>query len=305
MDDIDLIYIAGYGRSGSTLLDITVSNDSSCTSIGAGAHVFEWFVNDGQCACGDPVRRCPIWSRVGSRIDETFPDRDMIDLLRIQRRVEGRRRYLLPWPGRGVRRADWDVYRRANRLVLEEVSRAAGVKAIVDSSGTSGQCMGRAGALSRLDGVNVKLMKLTRDPRAVVSSALRKPGSPEREQSRLPPLLQTVKVALSWSLSSAASDRIGSRPEIVPCRIRYEDFVRSPTDELERMARELELDFGSVIGRLENGEPLRPRHNIAGNRLRFEEAIHIRSNTSYSLDSPYFAVASALTLPLRRLYRYD
>jgi hypothetical protein len=58
-------YIAGPGRSGSTLLDITLGQADGFVSVGELRNIWaRGFGEDWPCGCGLPVRRCPFWSAV-------------------------------------------------------------------------------------------------------------------------------------------------------------------------------------------------------------------------------------------------
>src|SRR5699024_1269371 len=63
-----IIYIAGSGRSGSTITDILLSQGKSATGAGELARVFTLgWTNNEYCACGEMALECPFWSQVKKR----------------------------------------------------------------------------------------------------------------------------------------------------------------------------------------------------------------------------------------------
>ena len=65
---VKVIYIAGYGRSGSTILDIALSQAREVFGAGEitalSRHV--WTENE-YCACGVPIRSCELWQAIVAR----------------------------------------------------------------------------------------------------------------------------------------------------------------------------------------------------------------------------------------------
>ena len=57
-----ILYIAGYGRSGSTVLNIILGNHSSITSVGELSFLPEdWTNHHRVCSCGAPYHTCEFW----------------------------------------------------------------------------------------------------------------------------------------------------------------------------------------------------------------------------------------------------
>src|SRR5438105_3013640 len=57
-----IVYIAGYSRSGSTILDILLGNHSQVISTGELVYLFEdWNNPTRSCTCGKPYGNCSFW----------------------------------------------------------------------------------------------------------------------------------------------------------------------------------------------------------------------------------------------------
>src|SRR6266513_2914097 len=63
--DIRVIFILGYTRSGSTLLEQLLSIAPGTVSVGEMAYLWEQSVrNDSYCGCGSKWATCPFWTSV-------------------------------------------------------------------------------------------------------------------------------------------------------------------------------------------------------------------------------------------------
>lgn len=61
-DKIKIIYIAGFGRSGSTLLDLIISTSNKVFSVGEIYNFNDIMRRDAPCACGENVADCNVWN---------------------------------------------------------------------------------------------------------------------------------------------------------------------------------------------------------------------------------------------------
>ena len=60
-----VVYIMGYGRSGSTILDTILGNHPDLESVGELLHAVRLaFLEDEFCACGQRASECPFWTEV-------------------------------------------------------------------------------------------------------------------------------------------------------------------------------------------------------------------------------------------------
>ena len=61
----EILNIAGYGRSGSTLVDITIGNHSDYQSLGELTNFINHSIlNKEYCSCVVPVDECKFWSNI-------------------------------------------------------------------------------------------------------------------------------------------------------------------------------------------------------------------------------------------------
>jgi hypothetical protein len=83
-------------------------------------------------------------------------------------------------------------------------------------------------------------------------------------------------------------------------RVRYEDFVERPLQQVERLVRQLKLPEG-----LPTAEDLPTGRMFQGNRLREREKISISGQPSKQhVTGPWLVVSTILQAPLLLLYGY-
>ena len=105
---IDVLYIAGYGRSGSTVLDMLLGSNPHMISMSELTHIFDFWEINSECSCGKPFRECDFWNRVFENIDTT-------GAAKATRRIQ-----VMPlWLSAVFQRRERKQYARAWRQLLE------------------------------------------------------------------------------------------------------------------------------------------------------------------------------------------
>src|SRR5580692_3233646 len=86
-----VLYIAGTGRSGSTLLASLLGEVDGVFSAGEVRYLWQRGLAESRlCGCGVPVRECLIWSRVlaeSGHLDSPEPGRGVVSLLKRTGRI--------------------------------------------------------------------------------------------------------------------------------------------------------------------------------------------------------------------------
>lgn len=299
-----VIFLMGYGRSGSTFLDILLNNASPVTSVGALCHYWTWLEEEKSCACGSRLPDCRFWGEIVRRHLRRLPRDDPARWNEVQEEVERRSRLPRLLTGR-LPAGLVERYREATETLLAEIGARIDGPAVVDSSGSGARSTGRAYALVRHTDADVRVVHLVRDGRAVVWSSLKGPGSPERPAVELPRPLKAARAGAAWSLANALCEWMARElgPERV-IRLRYEDVATRPARELRRLASFCGLELDDLVAKVEADAPLSVGHNVAGNRLRFRDEIRIRPDFSWrrEMSAPYRWGLTAELAPL--LFRY-
>lgn len=303
---IDVVFIGGYGRSGSTLLHRLLGSIPGFVAVGELRHVWERGYGDDQlCGCGTPFRSCPFWKAVtveafGSEIDVAQARR----IFALKRSVERPRRthqIRLGLAGAPYRRRR-DAYLRILADLYAAVATVSGARVIVDS--TKDPTHGFA--LARTAGVRLRTVHLVRDSRATVHSWLRRRERPEVHWRReLMPVVHPVDAALRWSAANVLTELLrGIGGGYV--RLRYEDLAADPANQMRALLDRLGL--GGTPTLLDGGAADLPQqHTVSGNPLRFADGpVTITPDLEWRTAMPAGRrrLVTALTAPLLLRYGY-
>ena len=301
-----MAYVLGWGRSGSTLLDTLLGAVDGVFSAGELRFLWQRGLVDGRkCGCGRLVTDCPVWLAV---LDRTFPDGSPVvsDLLDLQARCARFRhvgRLLIASPGRlqpPVERYT-DVLSRLYRAIAEET----GAAVVVDSSKWPTDV-----ALLRLTpGVDVVVIHLVRDPRAVAYSWQRTKVQPDRPKPGQMHKVGPVASSTRWLAWNAAAELLRTRlPAARWLTVRYEDFVAAPRTTVSAICAKLGLPSDITLPfRSEHQAVLAPNHTVAGNPSRFRTGeIVLRADDEWRRSQPrrQAVLSTVPALPLLPRYRY-
>ena len=237
-----VIYIAGYGRSGSTILDIALGQHPAI--FGAGEitaltrHVWE---RNEYCACGNPIQDCSLWSAIVQQwLDGQEPS--LIEYYSsLQRKFESNAGPIRLLSGKAGRRLFCDYAHHTMRL-FDAIASVSGNTTIIDSS----KIPWRAFALSRIKGIDLHVIHLVRDGRAVAWSLLQRYSRDVTAglQKDIQPK-STVRTALRWGFVNVATELLCRRLEPDRfLRMCYEDFTADPEVAFQRVGRSLGIDLG-------------------------------------------------------------
>lgn len=313
MSDVTVVYLGGFGRSGSTLVERVLGSAVGWVNVGELVDLARSVApGDELCGCGTPFSRCPFWSEVG---DVAFGGwtPELLERLTMMHRGSARQRHL---PGllakRGEPSADLTGLRDAYAQVYRAVAQVSGSDVVVDAS--KGPALGQA--LAGAPGVDLRVLNLVRDPRAVAwswSKVVERPhvssgssgSSAGEEMWRIPP----HRSAAQWAALQAEMHALSGLGGTPSARLRYEDFVVDPVASLCAATAQLGVPLAAddlppvVDGRIVLG----PSHGLSGNPGRFRSGpIELRRDDGWATEMPSAdqRLVTALTLPLLKVYGY-
>lgn len=262
-----VLFIAGEGRSGSTLLERVLARLPGVAAAGEVVHLWERGLRDDErCGCGAPFSVCPRWSAAGRQAFGGW-DRVDTDAAVALRWAVDRQRYL---PALVAPRGRFEARVRAYGDRLQRLYRAfaavSGATAVIDSS----KHVSTAFLLRQVPGIDLRVIHVVRDARGVANSWTRAVHRPEStEPGSLMPQYHPAHVAVKWvghNLGVHVLAALGT-PTV---RVTYEDLVAAPRPTLARLARRLDLDAAAVDDVVRDGVvDLGTDHTVAGNPMRF------------------------------------
>jgi hypothetical protein len=266
-------YITGYGRSGSTVFDIVLGDHPQIFGAGELTNLSRrvW-PNNEYCACGSAVQQCPFWSRVADRFLGKFGQDAFTTYARLQKwheRLDNVGRAPL-----GIGPAARHDYKQFTVSLFSIIAEESGKPVIMDSS----KLPGRATALMEMRDLDLRLIHLVRDGRAVAWSM-----SKRYEEDRKSGLERTLpgrpisRTALRWSVVNIGAEWVTSRAgRDRAARLRYETFVTEPVQELQRVGEVLGVDVQCLITKIEAGGAFTPGHVVAGSRWRMSGPLRLQ-----------------------------
>lgn len=304
--DWRVLYVIGWGRSGSTLLGNLVGELPGAISVGELRLVWKyWGTGQGVCGCGKTLRACEVWSRVYSLVvdGEAGPRIDPLSIVDCQQAVLRPRHFpglMGLTPLSRAQREALSTYSRAAGLLYKAIRQATDAQLIVDCSKlpTDGLVVASLPAVSSL------FLHLVRDPRATAFSWQRETDLQPGTHSRLPrhrPWLNAV----AWTYWNAAAEVMRRREdEMRWTRMRYEDLVRDPVRRLKSITGFLGYDSVDipVTG---HSARLGIHHTVGGNRARFATGtVELQEDNEWITRLPSSAKATNTVIPLPLLLRY-
>lgn len=224
MTKTKVVYLGGAGRSGTTFVSLLLAHNDDCFDLGQIRDLPDGIEKKHICSCGKPLVTCNFWGQAAARLVERFGihalDRFKAGLDVFSRAAE--------------RVDDW-----SSRAALEDLAQtqaefitlAAGLyrichdlsggKALIDSSKTPALAL----ALILSDEVDLYMLNLVRDPRAVCASWSKLTTNLEKLEGH----------QRAWNRRVM---RMAQVERLIPkefFRIRYEDFSTAPLPMVQKI----------------------------------------------------------------------
>jgi hypothetical protein len=302
---VKVLYIAGPGRSGSTILGNVLGEIEGFFHGGELNFIWEHnLIENRLCGCGAPFNRCEVW---GSVFEKAFGGMDGVDareMVRLQSSGTRTRHVPLMLSLRGRRTLSSRLGKYTVRLerLYRAMRESTESRVIVDSS----KMPSYGYALGMAPGVDLYVVHLVRDPRAVAYAWLKEPR-PDTDERAYMNRVNVVKSSLLWDAWNVSSEMLWRSSTGRYMRLRYEDFVAEP----RRVVGEILDMLGESAGWLpfvgEHGVELYSGHTVAGNPNRFRSGlVRLQRDDEWvsRMKSRDRTLVTLLTLPLLARYGY-
>jgi hypothetical protein len=306
-----VLYLAGMGRSGSTLTERLLGELPGVCAAGETVHLWQRGVTDDErCGCGVAFGRCDFWSAVAGVAFGGWAKLDVARIGTLRSRVD-RTRHIpllsLPSMPRAARR-DLAEYTSYYQRLYQAIAETSGCRTVVDSSKHASLAFG----LSHRADIDLRVIHLVRDSRAVAYSWSTWVGRPEAAAGSYMTRYSPVRAAREWDLQNGALQLL-ARGRTPVLRVRYEDLVSAVAPTLRLISRFAGLTADEPAlgfvggGQQEQWAELGAAHTAAGNPMRFttgKVAIRRDDRWQKALPDPQRRAVTALTLPLLSYYGY-
>ncbi len=279
-----VLVIAGWGRSGSTILANVLNSAPGVVTLGEINNIWQrGFADDLLCSCGQPFSSCPAWLPIAqaafgennSAVAEmaATASAGMGNTWLIKRRI--------PSLGRRYRN-DGDSYGRLLGKLYAAAAMETGAQLLVDASKSPWHCA----VAATLDDFDVSVLHLIRDPRGVAYSLRKKveyqSGDDKIQMDRHSP----TESSLAWVYRNrlVESEWRGSDNYL---QMRYEDFIANPKGSVQAIMELVGLPDLSAAFVGPNEVDIAPSHNISGNPVRFRKgAVMLRADDQWREQLP-------------------
>lgn len=303
---LKVVYVAGWGRSGTTLLDGILGSHDGVFSGGEIRYFWERGILGGRrCGCGERLRRCELWSDVLRAAYGSNPP-NARHVVRLQQQLARVRRTpeLIIEQRRGKQNELRTEYSALLSRLYHGIAEVTGARLIVDSSKRPSD-----GALvAAAPDIDCYLLHMVRDPRAVAFSWGRRRVQPDRDgrsEMMRHSAMESAKHWLGWNGAIEALRRcVGAEHYRL---LRYEDFVAAPRDRTSDILGMLDQPVEGDPFQGPNAVALSPNHTVSGNPGRFDTGVRqIVADTEWRerQSARERRLVTAVTLPLLRRYGY-
>lgn len=280
-----LLLIAGWERSGSTIVANVLGSTPGVVTVGEINNIWErGFGADLQCACGEHFGRCPFWAPIG---DDAFgAERPQI----AARAAEIISRMGNTWllrrrlPLLGARAADRGAPYAA---LLAPLYRAAfahsGARVLVDAS----KSPWHAAVADGLGEFDVRVLHLVRDPRGVAHSLRKKVRyDTDDDRSIYMDRHSATFSSLAWVYRGALIESTWGGTDRHRF-LRYEDFVDDPQRHVAELLDWLGVPDARPTFHPDGSVEVLLSHNISGNPVRFQRgAVQLRQDEAWRTALP-------------------
>jgi Sulfotransferase family len=306
-DTTRVVYVGGFGRSGSTLVERILGQLPGVCAVGEVVHLWQrGLVWDERCGCGESFSACPFWRQVGEMAFGGWDNVDADVVLDLGAHVD-RTRYI---PGLAAPRLAPRLARSARRYadyyaaVHSAVAAVSGASVVVDSSKNASL----AYVLRCQPEPDLRVLHVVRDSRGVAYSWTKQVSRPEATEAH-PEMLRyrPWRSAMLWDAQNASFTML-ARIGTPTLRVHYERLLADPLGTMRRICAFLDLpgaELDAFLG--PDSVKLAPAHTVSGNPMRFQTGtVPLRRDDAWrrQMRSADRRVVSALTLPLLLRYSY-
>ena len=312
--NIKVISIAGYGRSGTTILGNILGSIPGFFHTGETCFIWENGINNNRnCGCGAAFQQCPQWHNILENAYGNLEDLKEEDIKYLKQQGIPQNRDILPALVFGQEKEYLEsTYNKLKQYLINQeklyqsIANYTNCDVIVDSSKFPSYVY----LLNLISSIDLYVVHLVRDPRAVSYSwqkkRIRSDVSPDKKL--LQEQFKPTKVALQWNSWNLLLELFGSR-ELKEhyLFLKYEKFMQNPQQSIKNILemtgvanKELPFVDSSSVS-------LTVNHTIWGNPIRSKTGlVQLKTDEEWKVGilPSHKTIVTAITLPLLLKYRY-
>ncbi len=303
-DRVKILYITGWGRSGSTIIENILGQVKGFTAVGEIRYIWDrGLIQNQVCGCSTPFHDCEMWRKI---INEAFGDTTKIDAVQMDKLMTSQSRTLriLGLFLRGnenIKSLQTHEYLGFLKKLYASICHVTGSSIIVDSS----KFPAYGALLSLIPEFDVYYLHVIRDPRAVAYSWSKPkllPGT-----NRYMRTINPFESSLRWIYWNLVIESIGKRQPQKYKQFLYEDFILRPLDVMKEVLEMLEQGSQALPFINDHTVLLTSNHAISGNPGRFKLGdVAIVSDDRWITDMHPLSkwLVTIIVLPFLKYYGY-
>ncbi|GAA0750954.1 sulfotransferase [Psychroflexus lacisalsi] len=251
---INLIYLLGAGRSGTTLLATLLNNHDNIKTLGEVNQFYEFLEENKNCSCGKSLRNCTEWNVSANFLKSNISSRrHLIE----KEEAHGRIPRLL------IGKTINHQYLTIQEEVYSHIHQQRNCKWYLDSS----KYIARYLLLKKSKKLHIKGIYIVRDPRGVVYSFQKKVQTSKKPLSAL----------LYYNAINFFSELVYMKDNSI-LKIRYEDLVEKPKETLSKVYTHI---FEEQTAAEDFPEYFETPHIVGGNRMKTQKKIKIQPDKKW------------------------
>jgi hypothetical protein len=291
-----IVYIAGLGRSGSTIIDNILGQADGFFSAGEICDVWNQGCDE-PCSCGKALGDCETWTKIFMAAYGREPSAmDFAHPLHLARRIDRLRHLwwllILARHRIGHPPGILTEYLEITRRLYAAIFSVSGARVIVDSS----KAPSHAYLLERLGLADVYIVHLIRDPRAVAFSWAQPKG-------KWPPK-GLLRACMEWNADNLASEYLWGACKERYLRIAYEEFAERPRTVVQSIVEFAGEKPDTLPFVSESAVELRTLHGYGGAPGRYTGRIDIVPDTKWRAKMLLGRKLGVTALTIAGLLRY-
>jgi hypothetical protein len=298
---VKVLYIAGCGRTGSTLLGNALGQIDGFVHVGELRELWGNLVSGRpSCGCGSPIPTCEMWASVLKEAYgnlEAWPVSENAKFLTSNTTLPAFLDAASPWNAQKLQRRLAKHLDKLERL-YRAIQKVFNCDVIVDSSKRP-MYMHK---LQLIDAIDLRVVHLIRDPRSWAYAFLHKVAREGYVLYRKP-----FRSSREWNRRNWAFEVLSRQLRYRPLLARYEDFAANPRAILDRILNFVGSPSSSVLLQDEHTLNLNIQHTASGNPNRFKTGeIEIREDHGWETKMRIRdkMLVTAATWPLSIKYGY-
>jgi hypothetical protein len=262
---VKIIYLAGEGRSGTTLLEKLLAEQNNIFAGGELRYIWERSIKDDQlCSCGKRFSECEVWQRIISDIRENIN----VDLfINTYNKIGRMRHYPFFKLLKKCNNKDFDIISNIYYKLYKSILKNTNSTYVIDSS----KHPVFAHILSTNPNIELYVIHLIRDPRAVAYSSMKKRIRPEiKDRVEYMPIYPSYISATAWKFVNIVSEQLNKESKKY-MRLKYEDMFKDIKATINKIGNFLELEsINFDFIKSNNIVKLHSNHTTSGNPMRFK-----------------------------------